>query len=85
VPPTEILDCPVKPGNDPGKVDLKEKCSGRILSIEFPENRENNREFVIFFDLFDDFLTLSNVLISMSCTRVPCKLKQGIFFVRTGN
>jgi len=48
VPPTEILDCPVKPGNDPGKVDLKEKCSGRILSIEFPENRENSREFVIF-------------------------------------
>ncbi len=47
VPPTGILDCPVKPGNGPGKVDLKE-CSGRILSLEFPENRENSREFVIF-------------------------------------
>jgi hypothetical protein len=54
-----------------------------FFATEFPQNRENNREFANFFSDFR-FSALNHILISMSCTQIPCKLKQGMLSPEQG-
>jgi hypothetical protein len=49
-----------------------------FFALEFPENRENNREFAIFLTWFGDFQRSFMYSFQWSCNPIPCKLKQGI-------